>query len=466
MFSSLYYIRFMQKRMLLLVFVTSYTLILHGQDKIDFWKKLKNDSSENVLITPGPEFPETDWDSTLKPKFAAPLKAGNDVYAWVGGTGRLYKMETDASVGYRFKRIDSTEALLYNINAFPFVYKNRIYTLGGGGIWRTNGQLRVFNETANEWDIIKLNREIPFLWSKEDGSIWYNPKASKIYLGFYRPSNDAVTEEYKPVAEVYELNLETKEWNKLGELNREFIKHINKFRTIAMSPNGLLCLLDSRVYLFNFEENKVYRLRDNTPYWQLLNRWFNGSTFYFKDSVLYAHNANQHLFDSVRMRTEDFETATVPVYKRQQSSAYFYLLLLLILGVTAVFVLHKRKAAQKNEDQKNDQEQNRNIELSISEQEVLRLIFANSIEGNNTTIEELNVLLGLSRKNVDIQKKQRSDLLISLNRKLSVLSESGKPVVDKLRSETDKRVFEYYIDPILVDKVNSVLKTKSSIAGN
>jgi hypothetical protein len=453
----------MQKRMLLLVFVISFTLILHGQGKNDFWERLKNDSSENIIITPGPEFPETDWDSTLKPKFALPLKAGTNVFAWVGGTGRLYKMEADVSSGYRFKRIDSTEALLYNINAFPFAYKNRIYTLGGGGIWRTNGQLRIYNETAHEWDIVKLNKEIPFLWSKEDGSIWYNPKAGKIYIGFYSPFNEAVKEESKPVAEVYELNLKTKEWSKLGDLNPEFVKHINKFRNIAMSPNGLLCLLDSRIYLFNFEKNKVYRLRDNTPYWQLLNRWFDGSTFYFKDSVLYAHNASKNLFDSVRMRMADFETATVPVYKKQRSSFfYFSLLLPIFLGFIAFIVLRKRKTAIKSDEAENSPEQVENIKLSVSEGGVLKLIFTNSMGGNKTTIEELNMLMGLHQKNVDIQKKQRSDMLLSLNRKLSNLSENEKPVIDKVRSETDKRVFEYYIDPSLFDKVNVVLGAAAS----
>ncbi len=463
MFNSLYYIRFMQKRTLLLVFVSSFTLILHGQGKNHFWERLKNDSSESILITPSLEFPETDWDSTLKLKFAIPLKAGNNVYAWVGGTGRLYKMETDASVGLRFKRIDSTEALLYNINAFPFVYKNQVYTLGGGGIWRTNGQLRIFNETAHEWDIVKLNKEIPFQWSKEDGSIWYNSKTGKIYLGFYRPLNEAVKEEYKPVAEVHELDLETREWSKLGELNPEFVKHINKFRNIAMSPTGLLCLLDNRVYLFNFEENKVYRLRENTPYWQLLNRWFKGSTFYFKDSVLYAHNANENLFDSVRIRTEDFETATVPVYKKRRSSFfYLYILLPVMLGFIAFFIGRKRKTMKQTEGEQNRTVQMENVELSASELQVLNLLITNSLEARKTTIEELNDLMGLSRKNVDIQKKQRSDMLIALNRKLFSLSENGNPVIDKVRSETDKRVFEYFIDSAFFNAVNAVLAANTN----
>ena len=83
------------------------------------------------------------------------IKQGKDIYIFINGSGRLYKAIFGVN-GLKFIRLDSTINFGYNIGSFGFSYNNRIYSLGGYGYWRMNGQLRVFNEKAKQWDIVKL----------------------------------------------------------------------------------------------------------------------------------------------------------------------------------------------------------------------------------------------------------------------------------------------------------------------
>jgi len=54
----------------------------------------------------------------------------------------------------------------------------------------------------------------------------------------------------------------------------------------------------------------------------------------------------------------------------------------------------------------------------------------------------------------------RSDLIGSINQKLNIITKDKKPVIDKQRSEFDKRSFEYFIQPAHMELVEKVLGKK------
>ena len=74
------------------------------------------------------------------------------------------------------------------------------------------------------------------------------------------------------------------------------------------------------------------------------------------------------------------------------------------------------------------------------------LLLKSSLQAKGTSIEELNRLLGVSGKTVEIQKKQRSDVITSINRKYRFAFKTNELFINKKRLEPDKRTFEYYID--------------------
>ena len=101
------------------------------------------------------------------------------------------------------------------------------------------------------------------------------------------------------------------------------------------------------------------------------------------------------------------------------------------------------------------------IDFDEKEKEVIRFISINSSKGVGTTVEQMNQLLGVANKNLEIQKKQRSDLFLSINEKWG--RANNGVLIDKRRLEHDKRSYEYFIDKQNVEAANSlclVLETK------
>jgi len=71
-------------------------------------------------------------------------------------------------------------------------------------------------------------------------------------------------------------------------------------------------------------------------------------------------------------------------------------------------------------------------------------------------VEEINKVLGLSGKNESVQKKNRSETINDINKKWAVLCGNKNPLILRQRSEFDKRSFEYFIQPVWLEKVGEM----------
>lgn len=95
--------------------------------------------------------------------------------------------------------------------------------------------------------------------------------------------------------------------------------------------------------------------------------------------------------------------------------------------------------------------------LDEREKELLEFIYQRSSALQLTSIEEINRVIGVANRSIEIQKRMRSDLISSINEKLSLLTQDIKPVVDKQRSEFDKRSFDYFVRPDQLDLVKKLI---------
>lgn len=71
--------------------------------------------------------------------------------------------------------------------------------------------------------------------------------------------------------------------------------------------------------------------------------------------------------------------------------------------------------------------------------------------------EEVNVLLGTSKKSLDVQRKVRSDIIISINHKYQEKTGHGDALITKVRSDSDKRLVNYFISPEKFELIKEVL---------
>ena len=99
--------------------------------------------------------------------------------------------------------------------------------------------------------------------------------------------------------------------------------------------------------------------------------------------------------------------------------------------------------------------------LNERERLLLDFIYKHSLDERLTTIEEINKVIGASQRNSEVQKRLRSDIIGAVNDKFEIISESKYNVIDKQRSDFDKRSFEYFIRPEHMELVEKVLGKKS-----
>jgi hypothetical protein len=75
-----------------------------------------------------------------------------------------------------------------------------------------------------------------------------------------------------------------------------------------------------------------------------------------------------------------------------------------------------------------------------------------------TTTQEVNRILGVGNKTLDMQKRKRSDVIRAINRKYHLIHPDRSPeLIIKLRSEMDGRLSEYHINPAELEMVRKYL---------
>jgi hypothetical protein len=79
------------------------------------------------------------------------------------------------------------------------------------------------------------------------------------------------------------------------------------------------------------------------------------------------------------------------------------------------------------------------------EKDLIALVYSNSVNVLPTSAESINQVLGVSAKSMFVQKKHRSDSLLTINKKYSIVSGNNEHLIISKRNAQDKRTFDYYI---------------------
>ena len=386
-------------------------------------------------------------------------------YCFIDGTGQLYKLQLTNS-NYNFVRIDSTIFWGYNLGAFPFYYKGNIYNLGGVGLWRSNGHLRIFNEKAHEWDIVPINIEIPLTSAFKDGLISFDQESGKIYTAYYNIINDglkSINSTDKFIYKVMLLDLNTKDWSYLGELNEELVKGVHNEANITMTPFGLLTTNSTNLKLWDFSHNKLYELKVKNPQIQTYIRGLDSTLFFFKNNRLFIKRGND--LDSEKINMNDFnELGSIyyyPVSMNTNGYKYiFYLLIIISLTIICSFyikrfkvnIIRKHEMIKRNE---NENDKRKTLNFTVQERLLLQLLTTNSQIGLRTTIDQINAILGLETRPVETQKAQRHKLFTSINETYSSITD--RKLIQNEKPEFDRRSNVYFILDEDVKIISSLL---------
>lgn len=416
------------------------------------------------------------------------VKDASGLYVIPQGTGRIYKMDT-AQGQYRWHRIDSTYFTGYNFRSIAFSLDSVFYSFGGNGFWNTNGTLRNFNLFSKQWDASLLSENI--YWTKMADGFYMIDTASKSLSikAMSTPSHEVLKSSKKEKIKqgLYRLNIKTGDWTKMGTM-RDTTHTI-----VATLPWGLL--VDNQG-LIDLAQNRYFilskKILAKITAIVASNRYVYPAIATFAiDSVLYMGNQIDP-YDSVVISRADLIDTGIPVYSplkppglldKVEAKSF----LLVILGFLSAFLgllLYKAKKNQptpaveilsspnsidiplavaepETEKHPTTFRSTRILELlEERERSLLEFLFNHSTDERLTSIDEINKVIGVQHRSVEIQKRMRSDMIGSINQKLQIITRDKKPVVDKQRSEFDKRSFEYFIHPAHMELVEKIIGNK------
>ena len=362
------------------------------------------------------------------------IKTSNANYIVTRGTGFVYRQNQQIDSIWKFSRIDSTQFDGYNFDDIKFAYHDTLFSIGGFGFWRNNGQVRYFTENK-EWEL--LIPEIPYGISRRN---YWNLDALK---GFLYVIINIKELEYKLI----KIDLSNRTWSfeKLPDVILSEVLSINENPMQVQLNNetgSLLCFSNKIVYL-NLQDG-IVKKPNNDKLLNFVNKYKIRDASYFEaGNKLFVFNDNLISLDSINVEKNDFKLINynTSIYKNSWS----LIILCSLITIIIVSILYRYKKKKKQDW----------IDLNEFEKELLKIL--TNKKGRFIDIESLNYILGLSKKSPEIQKKNRSEFLNKLNQKLKEVFNTDDTVIIRVKDEEDKRVFVYQLNLAYFEKIEELL---------
>jgi hypothetical protein len=374
-------------------------------------------------------------------------------------TGRIYKLDTSSLLDsfLLFKRIDRTVNFYYNIGSFLFGHEKQIFDFGGYGFWKSNGLMRKYNYQDKEWDIVELNKEIfPPSTISDSYVTWVDSSQRFLYVPYQEIRNDGLSslgENDELEMKSHRLNFNNYEWEELGELDEQVFENMKFASHIFHSKKGLLLIYTNRVYWVDYLNNQLKVTFDPTLS-QTILRIQRYMLRYWNNEHIYWFNPVNGTYDSVRIELSKFRYDGQVIWKKSFHLKEFILMAALII-VLAIFFLIQFRSSKKPVDT-NEEFIEHGAPFSGTELALLSLLLSKHKIGKTATIPEINYVLGLKDKNHGMQKKVRSEIINKINEKYLLISKGKEMLIQNIRSESDKRFFEYLINPELVEHLRKL----------
>jgi len=431
--------------------------------KVEFLRKLKSTkeyiypirfkNSNGFLDIPLGVYPE---------KEQIILKIDENIFVRFDGTGFIFQLTDLLDSIAKFKRIDRTVNFNYNIGSFHFISGKDMYNYGGYGFWKSNGLIRKYDPKSREWSVIKTNEEIPQQIFKINNP-WFDLQKNILYLPYRVDIHAGLKEniyQYGKITPIaYTFNLKTGDWSAIGKSSDQTINTLKDATLFLSTYRGLMVLAFEELYLFDFINNRILKSNDNV-FAQLYMRITDANAVYHLNKMLYTISRQTGRIDSVQLDLDVFQSIDKPIYEPIRNYTWAWIAGAIIC-IVAMALLTKRWVDRKISSIKlsNPASKNFKFEFSDIEKSLIDMLLEKSKSNQTATISEINYVLGVKDKNIGLQKKVRSEIFNSVNEKFKLISDWDEPLVQSIRSESDKRYFEYMIRKDIIKEAEKVLQS-------
>jgi hypothetical protein len=435
-----------------------------------------NDNKPLSLLKASADLQLQDYDNNLihfkffpnKETSLTFLNSGKAIFAIPNGTGAVYQFSNSQS--NLFERIDSTLYHGYNYHALNLIYKDTIYSLGGYGLWHVNGQLRYFNANKSEWELKPMDRLLPITtgnlidFRNNDGTLYTYLKNDEI-------EGQANTRE-KNIDSIYKLSITTGSVTSIGKAS-EYIKQLPNMPIKFYSNYGAILLNSHEAILLDFENNKIFNWQELKIADIFLSGLGKIKTTLQKDSIIYFYTENK--LDSLVIPIHKMKIVG-PIYINDKlywvnalfRNAYFLSILIFsIISLILYFTYRHKLIIEINklktiENKKTNyvKEQSEVEEFGNLELEILQLLLLNNNQSDKVNVEIINTILGVTKKSTEVQRKQRSQIIASINIKTKSLLQIDDDIIVRTKSEIDSRIVTYSLELKYIDQLKAIIKTR------
>ena len=358
------------------------------------------------------------------------LTLDEKVYLISRGVGLVYQLKGDSII--RKDRSFNWRSR-YNTN---FIFKDdKIYSLGGYGLWTIKSNLIFFDNTTSEWMLEDYNEaeKLPFDFTGGTTEL----KDSLLY--YMSPP----IKELENDKDVYRYNFNTKNWITLGERNQDIGLFLSNYRTSLRHP--IVYDKNGNVGQFLYSRNEFRKFK-------------NPNTGILKDSRLIVGNPNTRQFivfienvDNNELPIIVSETLllgseyeTFPIYTPPYSDLEFIVgITVFLVLVIVVFIIYRRRNAKLIDKVKSHWGE---IEETLNSEELKIL---KTIIEHHPDCVELPFILDRFSPNLTYEskiKKFRKSLRIIEDKLKSITKYRKGDIILSRRNKEDKRIKELYLN--------------------
>lgn len=399
----------------------------------DYYKKIDLETFEidSVKIVVDPKF---DFKA-----FKPVLLNVNYYFVHTHG-GIVYKLQNDT-----IKRIDNSFNHKMQINSNIFVYDDKILRYGGYGFWSARNFFTYFDTDLLEWETLSPvnSKEVPkgtfdglYILDKDD-AYFFNGKSIDDFNNAEMYFNN----------EVWKYNFKLNKWSYLG--TSELIDLTNLAYPIRYN-NSLLVLYTNGISTIDLGDNKLTKFKHGKYSHNViasLNNYFLNDRFYFFNfrsnnsksaNNVYFRSASENEFIGELISEEPFYS-NHNLLKGSFSLAAGILLIALMANVGFKQFKKRKKIVLLDNGLRY---LNKFIEFDQKAMEILRLLATGTEVNSNKilSIVEEKQYSAAHNERIKVQKLEEINLKIK-----TLLSFSGD-IIQSKKSETDKRIRQYFIN--------------------
>ena len=357
------------------------------------------------------------------------LTFDKNIYLISRGVGLVYQLKGDSII--RKDRSFNWRSR-YNTN---FFYKDdKIYSLGGYGLWTSKNNLIFFDKTTTEWMLEEYNKveKLPFDFS---GGTTELKDSLLYYMG--APLKDLELDK-----NIYQYNFSSKDWNVLGQWNDDIVLFNSNYRTSLLYP--IVYDKNGNIGQFIYSRNEF-------------RKYLNPNKGVLNDSRLIVGNPNTREFmvfiengNNIELPIIVSETMllgseyeALPIYNTQQYPLRVTFIIAFLGFGLLVFMIY-RKRSSKLIDKVKSHWSEIEEQLSREELKILEII----IEHHPDCVE-LPFILDRFSPNLTYEskiKKFRKSLRTIDDNLKSITNYRKGDIILSRRNKEDKRIKELYLN--------------------